>query len=131
MQGDENSNERWTGYRLFPALWVIGIGALFLLRNLGVKIPFLDTRNWWAWFILIGAVAPLAHAFELYRANGRFDGAVVHHLFVGAAIVTVATLFILDLSWQMWWPLFMILGGIAMLGRGGRCHAAPEQTPPR
>ena len=105
------------GYRLFPALWVIGLGVAFLLNNLGVRVPFLDIHNWWAWVILVGALAPLEHAWRLYRERGSVDGAVIHHLFAAAAIVAVAGMFILDLSWGLWWPLFLIFGGLSMLFR--------------
>ncbi|MBS0432599.1 MAG: hypothetical protein JSS21_09390 [Proteobacteria bacterium] len=114
---------------MFPAAFVIGLGVLFLLRNLGIAIPFLDTPNWWAWIVLIAAIAPLARALDLWRRSGRIDGAVVHHLFVGSAIIAVAVLFLLDLSWQTWWPAFMILGGLAMLGGGKRCGASSDQAP--
>ena len=130
MQDNQNPTSHSREWRLFPAAFVIGIGVLFLLRNLGIAIPFLDTQNWWAWIVLIAAIAPLARAVELYRANGSVDGAVVHHVFVGAAIIAVAVLFILELSWQTWWPVFMILGGIAMLGRGGGCRADSRRAQP-
>lgn len=116
-------------WRLFPAMIVIGLGVLFLLRNLGISIPFLDTPNWWAWIVLLASIAPLARALELWRRSGRVDGTVVHHLFVGLAIITVAVLFLLDLSWQTWWPAFMILGGIAMLGGNKRDGASSDQPP--
>lgn len=106
------------GYRLFPALFVVAIGVLFLLRNFGFGFDYFEFHNWWAWLILIAAIAPLTRAIELYRANGRMDGMVAHHLFVAATIVVVALLFLLDLDWGRWWPLFVILGGISMLARG-------------
>ena len=104
-------------YRLFPALFVIAIGVLFLLRNLGFGFDFFEFHNWWAWLIIVAAAAPLTHAIELYRASGKFDGGVVHHLLVAASVIAVGVLFLLDLDWARWWPLFVILGGLAMLVR--------------
>lgn len=121
MRDNDMKFSRTRGYRLFPAVVVIAIGVLFLTRNLGVAMPFFDTRNWWAWLILVAAVAPLARAVELYRANGGFNGAVLHHLFVAAAVIAVAGMFLLDLDWRQWWPLFVILGGVNMLARDGKC----------
>jgi hypothetical protein len=130
MQNDQDPTPHRHEWRLFPAVFVIGIGLLFLLRNLGIGIPFLDTQNWWAWIMLIAAIAPLARAIELYRQDGRISGAVVHHLVVAAAIALVAVFFILNLSWNLWWPLLMILAGIAMLGGGADCRTGSRQTPP-
>ena len=126
---DQDEAPRHYAYRLFPALFMIGLGVLFLLRNLGIGIPFLDAQNWWAWLILIGAAAPFARAIELYRRDRRISGAVAHHLFVAASIALVAMFFILDLSWRLWWPLLMILAGIAMLGRGTDCRSGTGQAP--
>ena len=119
---DEGKTPHRYEYRLFPALFVIAFGALFLLRNLGVGFDFFQFHNWWAWLILVAAVAPLSRAVESYRASGKFDGVVMHYLFVAGAVIVVAVLFLLDLDWGRWWPLFVILGGLAMLVRHEDCR---------
>jgi hypothetical protein len=120
---DETRPARSYESRLFPALFVIVLGVLLLLRNLGLGFDFFEFHNWWAWLILVAAIVPLTRAIELYRANGRVDGLVAHHLFVAGAIIVVAVLFLLDLDWSRWWPLFVILGGLSMLARGDRARA--------
>jgi hypothetical protein len=40
---------------------------------------------------------------------------VLRSLLTAAVIVMVALMFILELSWQRWWPLFVIYGGLWML----------------
>ncbi|MEW9570837.1 hypothetical protein ABQJ54_03675 [Rhodanobacter sp. Si-c] len=107
-------------HRIIPALLVVGVGVIFLCGNLGVQFPFLNWANWWAWFILLGAVWPLSEAWERYRTVGTVDGAVAHSLLNALAIVMVAVIFILDLSWGTWWPLFVIYGGVCMLVREPR-----------
>ena len=119
MSDQDKTPHSWE-YRLFPALFVIALGVLFLLRNLGIGYDFFEFHNWWAWLILVASAAPLAHAIELYRAGGTFDGAVIHHLLVAGAVIVVAVLFLLDLDWGRWWPLFVIFGGLAMLVRRER-----------
>ena len=57
------------GHRIIPALLVVGVGLIFLCGNLGVRLPFLDWANWWAWFILIGAAWPLSEAWDRYRSE--------------------------------------------------------------
>jgi hypothetical protein len=114
--------------RVIPALLVIALGMFFLLENLGVDIAFLDHRNWWAWFILLGAVSPLSIAVQRYRMVGALDGKVQHSLLTAAAIIMVALMFIVPLSWGQWWPVFVIYGGLCMLTRDRR-HT-PEQIAP-
>ena len=114
------------GSRIIPAVLVIAVGVLFLCVTLGVQLPFLNWANWWAWFILIGAAWPLSEAWERYRATGTMDGEVWHSLLHVLAIVMVATIFILDLSWAKWWPLFVIYGGLSMLVPGSRRRRRDE-----
>lgn len=106
--------------RIIPAVSVIAVGVIFLCVTMGVQLPFLNWANWWAWFILIGTAWPLSEAWERYRAIGNVDGEVWHSLLHALAIVMVATIFILDLSWAKWWPLFVIYGGLSMLVPGSR-----------
>ncbi len=103
---------RW---RLFPALAIIAVGVLFLLGNLGYNIALLQYDNWWAVIILLAALAPLTRAWEIYRARGRADAEVAHSLLTAGAIVLVAVMFLANLDWGVWWPLFVILGGLYTL----------------
>jgi len=103
---------RW---RIFPAVAIIAIGVLFLLNNLGYDLAFLDQGNWWAVLILLAALAPLARAWEIYRARGRADAEVAHSTLCGIAVALVGVMFLLELDWGTWWPLFVILGGLFAL----------------
>lgn len=103
---------------LFTGLAFIVIGVLFLLNNFGLQFGFMTYRNWWALFILIGAVGPLVHAVQRYQRQGRFDGRVLHSLVSAAAIITIAAIFLLDLAWDRWWPVFIIFGGLWTVSRG-------------
>lgn len=103
---------------IIPAVLVIALGVFFLLNNFDIHFAFFDWQNWWAWLILIAALSPLSSAVQRYRSIGRVDGCVLHSLLTAAAIVMVAVMFILQLSWQRWWPVFVIYGGLCMLTRG-------------
>ena len=117
--------------RLVPALVVIGIGVFFLLDNFGFDFPFLNVQNWWAWFILLAALSPLSHALRRYRRVGTLDNVVWHSLLSATAIVMVALIFILGLSWARWWPVFVIYGGLSMLVRESRRgRGAADQDQP-
>ena len=123
MRRHESGSYRY-GDRVVPALLVIAVGALFLLDNFGFDFPFFNFHNWWAWFILFAAISPLSHAQRRYRRVGVFDGPVLHSVLSAAAIVMVALMFILELSWVRWWPIFVIYGGLCMLVRGRRSTAS-------
>lgn len=104
-------------WRIFPAVAIIAIGVLFLLNNLGYRLDFLFHGNWWAWFILLAAIAPLTRAWEVYRARGRVDAEATYCLLSATAVVLVAVMFLAGLDWSVWWPLFVILGGLFTLVR--------------
>lgn len=112
-----NTPARHDQWRIFPAAAIIVIGVLFLAGNLGYRLDFLYFHNWWAWIILLAALAPLSRAYESYRASGNLDGCTIRHLTGAAFMVLVAGMFLLDLDWAVWWPLFVILAGVAMLVR--------------
>ena len=103
---------RW---RIFPAIAIVAIGVLFLLNNLGYDLAFLDRGNWWAVLILLAACAPLTRAWEIYRERGRVDAAVMHSVLCAAAVALVGVMFLLELDWGTWWPLFVILAGLFAL----------------
>ena len=120
MADDEMGITRRHGSRILPAVSMIALGAIFLCITLGVRFPFLDRENWWAWFMLTGTAWPLSEAWARYRTVGRVDGEVCHFLLHVLAIVMLAMIFILGLSWAKWWPLFVICGGLCMLVREPR-----------
>ena len=103
---------RW---RLFPAVAIIAIGVLFLANNLGYNLAWFDHGNGWAVIILLAAFAPLTRAWEVYQARGRFDAEVAYCLLSAGAVVLVACMFLFSLDWGVWWPLFVILGGLYTL----------------
>ncbi|MBU6416906.1 MAG: hypothetical protein KJS83_07040 [Xanthomonadaceae bacterium] len=109
------------GWRIFPAVAIIAIGVLFLLDNLGYRLGFLEHGNGWAVLVLLAAFAPLARAWDIFHARGSFDADVAHHVLCGATVALVGVLFLLDLDWSIWWPLFVILGGLYTLAPR-RCH---------
>lgn len=103
----------WSGAT--TGLVAIVIGMVFLLWNFGVRLPFMRYQNWWALFILIGAVGPLSYAVHRYRENHKLDSTAWHSLVSAAAIIFVALLFLLNLDWSLWWPGFIIIGGLYMV----------------
>lgn len=100
-------------------LAIVVIGGLLLARNLGYELFFLDFHNWWAFFILLAAIGPLQQALTFYRREG-LGAAVVNSLVSAGAIIFIALMFLLDLSFTTWWPIFVIIGGLYMMTNRNR-----------
>jgi hypothetical protein len=100
--------------RIWWGLVLIFLGVLFLLQRMGIT----TFNNWWAIFILLPAFSSFAAAIELYRRQGRISYAVRNSLVGGLFPLAVAVLFLLGLSWAVYWPVFVILGGLAMFSNG-------------
>ncbi len=99
--------------------WVLGlvivfIGALLLARNLGINLAIFEYDNWWAIFILLASLAPLSRALRL-MVRGGWSMEVANALVSAAAIITLGLLILLDLSVLVWWPVFLIIGGLYMM----------------
>ncbi|MEO0107804.1 MAG: hypothetical protein ABIK62_01345, partial [candidate division WOR-3 bacterium] len=98
------------------SIWVgivlIVVGVLFILRVAHI----ISLSNWWALFILIPAFASLGSALDaLAQSHGHYtksvSGGLTGFLFMG----TVAALFIFDLDWGRFWPVFIVIAGISVL----------------
>ena len=99
---------------LTGGLILIGIGTIFLLSQLtGWYI-----QNWWALFIFIPAVLKLNEVWQSYQANGRFNAETRGSL-IGALLLTmVGAFFLFNISWNLFWPLLLILFGVSALLNG-------------
>ena len=73
-------------------------------------------ENWWATFILLPALFFIVLAGGLfYWQNGRFNIPVSVNLGVGLVILTIALMFFLNLNWENWWPMMIIMPGVAVV----------------
>ncbi|HVN54059.1 MAG TPA: hypothetical protein VMT46_06985 [Anaerolineaceae bacterium] len=102
--------------RVGSGAFLILIGLFFLLEQLGR----FTLHNWWALFILLPVFGSFGTAYTLLRRSGKFTAAVWGSLFTGLTILTVALIFLLGLSWSVYWPLFIILPGLSLIFTGGR-----------
>jgi predicted membrane protein len=98
--------------RMVMGLIVVGLGVLFLLENLGLVY----VRNLWEFWPIILIMLGLARMSTCSSSSGRTSGLV---------LVAVGGIFLANnlgyLSWDLWrffWPVILILAGIAMLLRG-------------
>jgi hypothetical protein len=102
--------------RIIGAAILIGLGVIFLLGQLGLSLPILN--NWWAIFIAIPGIAMLNNVYQAYKRNGQLASNDFVQGIIGVLIVAVAASFLFDFDlgflWN-WWPLLLILVGLAML----------------
>ena len=97
--------------RALLGLSVVGIGTLALLDNLHVAdMPLL--RTFWPLVFVIWGIGRLVWRQHL---SGRLFGVV---LIVVGALMTAHNLGHVALDLRHWWPVFVILAGIAIVLRG-------------
>jgi len=105
-----NGHVRWSGGVLLMA-----IGALLLLQNLG-SIEF--TRSW-SLLIMIPATAAFANAWRDYAGSGRaFTGRVISSLAGGLVLTTITIVLLLDLQWEFFGPVILLMVGFGIFVRG-------------
>lgn len=99
--------------------WIAGlvlivVGGLLILQNYSV----FHLNNWWALFILIPAISAFSTAWNGYRSTGRWTRSARGSLIGGCVFLIITAIFLFDLSWGLLWPIFLIIGGLAVLFNG-------------
>lgn len=140
-----NPNLPYTGNR-FPsgAIWLIGLGALFLIGNSGLFHGY--PMRWFLPMLFIGFGVWLFVHKMTETGPLADDGSAAYkfrffHALRGAIwIVLVGVLFLLDsshiLSWGRSWPLFIIVAGVmavlqrAVFSAAAASVAYPSSYPP-
>jgi hypothetical protein len=108
---------RWQRYGRHHYGWLGGaililLGVILLLENLG--IPFL--KNWWALFILIPAFGAYVAAWEIYQDKGQLTRGGAWSLTVGVLLTILSLFFLMNLAVNPFWPVLLIVAGLALLG---------------
>ena len=110
---DEHPSDR-TGNWIVGSV-VIVLGLLFLIGNL----TGLALENWWSLVLLI----PLGSLAVKLWQSARRDGFPNGGLIVGfLGILTVMIFFLFAIDWTVGWPVFLLIGGIAILLGTHRSH---------
>jgi hypothetical protein len=95
----------------FGGVVLIVLGAIFLLENFGVVL----SANWWAAFIYLAAGASFVNMWRQWHAAGFFDSKATGSLAGGLLLATVASIFMFNLSWDIWWPLVLVAIGMGIV----------------
>jgi hypothetical protein len=105
---DKKGDFPWYGVVL------ILLGFIFLAQQFG-NFSF---DNWWALFILIPAFSAFGSAYGIWRKAGRITFGAWTTFYGGLFPLLVALIFLFDLDWGDYWPLFVVLGGFSLLVSG-------------
>jgi hypothetical protein len=91
---------------------LILLGLAFLLSNAGYVVW---TGSWWAVFIYLAALASFANAWRSYRSREEFGSTATASLVWGLVLTVVASIFLFNLSWDLWWPAILIVIGAGIV----------------
>jgi hypothetical protein len=96
--------------------WILGfifiIGGVILIAQ---QLGWLGARyNWWALFIMVPALASLGGGFSELQSSGKFGAAVRAGLGGGLILMTLSLVFLFGLDWSVWWPLMVLVAGVAI-----------------
>lgn len=113
-RGERWGGHGWGGFPIGGAVILI-LGVIFLLGNFGFHLP----AHWWAVLILIPAVGLLVTAIRFYRADNTMNGRAMGPLIGGIILLGLALAILLGLNWGIFWPLVLIVVGLAIIARRG------------
>jgi hypothetical protein len=122
---EPRKSKRGSGSIWFPIVLIV-LGFIFLVQQVGdFKLD-----NWWALFILIPAFSAFGTAYGIWRRAGRFSFAVWSTFYGGLFPLLVALIFLFNLDWGDYWPLFIILAGLGMMIGGLPFKRPEDETTP-
>ncbi|HLH44116.1 MAG TPA: DUF5668 domain-containing protein [Bryobacteraceae bacterium] len=100
------------GFRLVAGAFVLLLGVLFLLENLGLIPPV----RWGAFGPVLLIAMGTAKLVDARDSARQLGGAVV--LLVGLVFLAINLGFLPPLIWRLLWPAMLILAGVYLLVRG-------------
>ena len=103
------------GQTVFWGLAMIAVGVAVILSQMGI---IAEGFNWWAIFILVPGFGFLSGALDMLIVKRRISSGVRSMFGTGLLILTVAGMFLFDLSWAVYWPLILIAVGLSMFING-------------
>ena len=106
-------NNRGRGSGSFGFILIL-LGLIFLAQQVG-NFSF---DNWWALFILIPALSAFGSGFRMWQRDGKFHYGVFSTFYGGMFPLLVALIFLFNLDWGTYWPLFVIVGGFGTMISG-------------
>lgn len=114
--------------------WVVGVvlillGLAFFMEQSGYLAL---SGNWWAIFIYLAAGASFANMYRSYRSRGEFGAQATGSLIWGLVLTVVASIFLFNLLWEIWWPAILVAIGVGIVvGNilGARTRGTGDEEP--
>ena len=112
----QNERRQAIFWRDLGGVTMLLIGLTFLVMSILGKR---QVDNWWSIFVMLPGVLLLGIGRTLRLGNGRTH--VLPRLAVGLGLIilTVGAMFALNLNWNVWWPLMIVVPGVAFWLVGG------------
>ena len=112
----ENKSSRGLSWIDLGGVALVLLGVVFTAVNL-LGIGRLE--NWWSGFILLPGILFLGLGRTMWLGNGRFAFLPRFSTGLGLIITTVALMFLFGLNWELWWPMMIVVPGVAAWLLGG------------
>lgn len=103
-----------------PGLILLGLGVVFLLRELDIIEGDIFFQGWWAWILIVLGLSELIRA----RRAGDVDSGVTLVL-LGTWLYLVMTGWH-QLTFRNSWPVVLVAVGAGMVARSIAAHWLPE-----
>ena len=100
------------GASLLAGVVLILLGVAFFLERLGFVTL---AQNWWAVFIYAAAVVCFGNAWRAWRSSSVFGAQATTSLTWGLILTVVASIFMFNLLWSIWWPAILIAAGVGIV----------------
>ena len=114
---DQTTNEDRRPTAVLGIVFIV-LGVVFFLNNYGIIDLGL---RWWALFFLIPIGFMLNDIVTQYRKGGGALTSSIRGSLTGLImLVTIMVIFLFRMHWAVMWPVFIILGGLAILLNAGR-----------
>ena len=117
VQQDER--RQGTFWRDMGGVTMLLIGLTFLVMSILGKR---QVDNWWSIFVMLPGVLFLGIGRTFSLGNGRHHILTRFAIGLGVVILTVGLMFALNLNWAVWWPLMIVVPGVAFWLIGGSQH---------
>jgi hypothetical protein len=97
--------------RMIGGMVLVGMGGYFMLKALGLSLNF----EWWALLMVIIGAGMLLKAGRNYLRLGFLPKELRDQAGFGTVVSVIGLIFLLNVSWSLILPLFLIVPGVLIL----------------